>query len=178
MTLKMMPLVLALAFPMLACAQDAQAQRGSGGGEMGPRRPPSSLELLLEHRETLALTPEQVGQVSELQAALEEQSAPLHDKLEALRPPRPPGPPPDEASRAAGRGPRGAPPDAEAKRERMQQVEPLFAELRANDEAAYAQAEQLLSDTQKTRARELITQAREQHRQRHEAMRERMRSRQ
>jgi hypothetical protein len=170
MSWKMMPLVVALAFPVLACAQDAQAQRGSGGREMGPRRPPSSLELLLEHRETLALTPEQVGQVSELQEALEAKNAPLMEQLKALRPPRPHGPPP-------GDRPRGTPPDAAAMREKMQQAEPLFSEVRANDEAAYAQAEQVLSDTQKARARELIAQVREEQRQRHEAMRERMGSR-
>ncbi|MFP2930834.1 Spy/CpxP family protein refolding chaperone [Pyxidicoccus sp. 3LG] len=177
MSLKMMPLVLVLAFPVLACAQDAQAQRGSGGGEPGPRRPPSSLELLLENREALALTPEQVGQVSALRSALEEKNAPLLQKLEALRPPRPPGPPPGGADRISGGPPGGAPPDAEAMRERRQQVEPLFQELRANDEAAYAEAEKLLSDAQKTRARARISQAREEEHRRREATRERMRSR-
>ncbi|NMO21335.1 hypothetical protein HPC49_35765 [Pyxidicoccus fallax] len=171
MAWKTMTWVMVLAFPVLACAQDVGARQGSGGDEPGPRRPPSSLELLLEYRETLALTPEQVGRVAELQSALEEQNAPLHEQLRTQRPPRPP---PGDASRAGGAPPRGEPPDAA----RMQQAEPLFQELRANDEAAYAQAEQVLTDTQKTRARELITQAREEQRQRHEAMRERMGSRQ
>lgn len=175
MSWKMMPLMVVLAVPAVACAQDAGARQGSGGSEPGPRRPPSSLELLLENREALALTPEQVAQVAELQAALEEKNASLHEQLRALRPPRPPGPPPMDGSRAAEAP---EPPDAARMRERMQQAEPLFRELRANDEAAYAQAEQVLSDTQKTRARELIEQAREEHHRRHEAMRERMRSRQ
>ncbi|MCY1017905.1 hypothetical protein [Pyxidicoccus sp. MSG2] len=170
--LKKLPVVMMLAFPVLACAQDAQAQRGSGGGEMMRRRPPSSLQLLLENRETLALTPEQVGTVSGLQAALEEKNAPLIEKLEALRPPHPP---PGAGGRANGGPPAGAPPDAATMEARRQQLEPLFQEVRANDDAAYAQAEAVLSDTQKTRARELITQAREQERSRHEAMRQRMR---
>lgn len=173
--MKKLPVVMMLAFPVVACAQDAQAQRGSGGGEMMRRRPPSSLELLMENRETLALTPEQVGQVSELQAALEEKNAPLLEQLEALRPPRPPR---GDGSRAGNGPPAGEPPDAAAMQARRQQVEPLFQAVRANDDAAYAQAEAVLSDAQKTKARALISQAREQERSRHEAMRERMRSRQ
>ncbi|QSQ21184.1 hypothetical protein JY651_39275 [Pyxidicoccus parkwayensis] len=170
---KKLPLVMVMAFPLLACAQDAQAQRGSGGGEMMRRRPPSSLQVLLENRETLALTPEQVGKVTELQAALETKNAPLIEKLEALRPPRPP--PPGDGSRAGNGPPGGAPPDAAEMEARRQQVEPLFQEVRANDDAAYAQAEAVLSDAQKTKARALISQVREQERSRREAMHQRMR---
>lgn len=165
--LKKLPLVMVVTFPLLASAQGTQGQqRGPGGGEMMRHRPPSSLELLLENRETLGLTPEQVGKVTELQAALEEKNAPVIEKLEALRPPRPP--PPGSGASA------GTPPDASKMEAIHKQVEPLMQEVRANDDAAYAQAEAVLSDAQKTKARELVTQAREQERARHEAMRQRM----
>jgi hypothetical protein len=167
MSLKMMPLVLALAVPLLAGAQGPQ---GPGGA---PGKPPSSLELLLKNQQELALTAEQVAQVGELQAVLEQKNAPLLAELETLRPPRPSGPPPSGTERM-----NGPPPNSEAMRERMQQVEPIITELRANDDAAYQEAEKLLNDTQKARAQELITQEREEHRRRHEAMRQRMQNRQ
>ncbi|PTL80364.1 hypothetical protein DAT35_30575 [Vitiosangium sp. GDMCC 1.1324] len=129
--------------------------------------------MLLKNQQALALTAEQVAQVEALQAALEQKDAPLVEKLEALRPPHPPGPPPSGTERM-----NGPPPDSEAMRERMQQVQPIVTELRANDDAAYQEAEKLLSDTQKARARELITQEREEHQRRHEAMRQQMQNRQ
>lgn len=163
MVLKNVSLVVLLAVPLLASAQG----RPEHGGPH--RRPPSSLELLLRNSQELALTAEQVTQLEALQTALEQKCAPLHQQLEALRPPHPPGPPPSDAERM-----KGPPPETEEMRALRQQVEPLFTQLRANDEAAYAQAETLLSDSQKARAQELITREREQHRLRHEAMRQRM----
>lgn len=163
MSLKKVSLVMLLVAPLLASAQS----RPEHGGPH--RRPPSSLELLLKNPQELALTTEQVAQLEALQTALEQKNAPIQEQLEALRPPRPPGPPPSDAERM-----KGPPPETEEMRALRQQVEPLFTQLRANDEAAYAQAETLLSESQKARAQELITQEREQHRLRHEAMRQRM----
>ena len=163
MSLKKVSLVMLLVAPLLASAQG----RPEHGGPH--RRPPSSLELLLKNQQELALTTEQVTQLEALQTALDQKNAPLQEQLEALRPPRPPGPPPSDAERM-----KGPPPETEEMRALRQQVEPLFTQLRANDEAAYAQAETLLSERQKARAQELITQEREQHRLRHEAMRQRM----
>ncbi len=167
MFLKMMPLVLVLAVPLLA---GAQGPRGPGGAQ---GKPPSSLELLLKNQQELALTAEQVALLEELQAALDQKNAPLLEELKTLRPPRPSGPPPSDTERM-----NGPPPNSEAMRERMQQIEPIVTELRANDDAAYQEAEKLLSDTQKARGRELITQEREEHQRRHEAMRQRMQNRQ
>ncbi len=167
MSVKMTSLVLVLTFPLLA---GATGPHGPGGG---PGKPPSSLELLLKHQQELGLTAEQVAQVQALQTALEQKNAPLVEKLEALRPPRPPGPPPSGAERM-----NRPPPDSEAMRERRQQAEPLFTELRANDEAAYQEAAKLLSDAQLALAQQLITQEREEHHRRHEAMRQRMQGQQ
>ncbi|KFE63755.1 Spy/CpxP family protein refolding chaperone [Hyalangium minutum] len=164
MSLKKLSLVVMLVAPLLASAQGYPKHEGGH-----PRGPPSSLNLLLWKQQELALTAEQVAQVEALQAALEQQNAPIQEQLEALRPPRPPGPPPSDAERM-----KGPPPDTEEMRALRQQVEPLFTQLRANDEAAYAEAEKLLSDSQKARAQELIAQEREQHQRRHEAMRQRM----
>ncbi|MFP2959472.1 Spy/CpxP family protein refolding chaperone [Myxococcus sp. 1LA] len=158
----MLPFVMVLAIPVLACAQEAHAQRG------GPRRPPTSLELLLENCGTLALTPEQVGQVSELSQALEEQNAPLHQKLHAMRPP---GPPPDRSAAGATH------PDDSAMRTAMEQARAVFQELEANDSAAYAKAETLLTSEQQTRASQLIAQAHEDAQKQRAARHERMRGR-
>lgn len=163
MFLKKVSVAVLLVAPLLASAQG----RPEHGGPH--HRPPSSLELLLKNQQELALTSEQVAQVQALQTALEQQNAPIHQQLEALRPPHPPGPPPSDAERM-----KGPPPETEEMRARRQQAEPLFTQLRTNDEAAYAQAQTLLSDSQKARAQELLTQEREQHRLRHEAMRQRM----
>lgn len=162
MNYRMLPLVMVLAVPVLACAQNAHAQQG-------PRRPPTSLELLLENREALALTPEQVGQVSELSQSLEEQNAPLHQQLQALRPS---GPPPDRSA------PGATPPEAEALRAVMAQARAVFQELEANDSAAYAKAEAVLTREQQARASQLITQAREEAQRQRAARHERRRGRQ
>ncbi len=167
MSLKMMPLVLVLVAPLAALAH---GPHGPGGG---PGKPPSSLELLLMHQQELALTAEQVAQVEALQAALEQKSAPLHEQLHAMRPPRPSGPPPSETERM-----NRPPADSEAMRERMLKAEPLLNELRANDAAAYQEAAKLLSAAQQARAEELIAQEREAHHRRHEAKGQRMLNRQ
>jgi hypothetical protein len=129
------------AFAASTPAQDAQAQ--------GQRRPPpferkSWVRLTLDHRQDLGLTDAQAASLERIQAALEAKNAPVKQSLEALRPSppqagqgaRPSGPPPDDAAR--------------------EKVHGLFEQLRSNDMAAWQEAQQVLTDAQKTQAQSLI----------------------
>jgi len=149
-----------------ACATSSEAER--------PRGPPpkalfqSPLALLLEHRGELALGGDQVARLESLERALEEKSAPLREKMREARAARP---------EPSGRGPRGlggggrgrlgaggpprhggGPRSADgASREQKA----LLRELEDHETAAYMEAEKLLDDTQRARARELFSRQRE-----------------
>ncbi|MBE4748399.1 hypothetical protein G4177_09485 [Corallococcus sp. ZKHCc1 1396] len=120
----------------------------------------SQVQLLLAHRQDLALSDTQAAGLERIQAALDTKNAPLKQSLEALRPPRRPG---------DGMRPQGPPPDrgtqeGAARRANREQAHGLFDQLRANDTQAYQEAEQLLSDAQRTQARALIQAAMDAHR--------------
>ena len=68
----------------------------------------------------------------------------------------------------------GGGPDREAMNERRQQGRATMRELQDNDTRAYTEAELQLTEAQKPRARELVSQEREKLFQQHEAMRQRM----
>jgi hypothetical protein len=130
------------AFAASTTPQDAQAQ--------GQHRPPpferkSWVRLTLDHRQDLGLTDAQAASLEQIQASLETKNAPVKQSLEALRP-QPP------AGGAQGARPSGPPPD-DATREK---VHGLFEQLRANDMAAWQEAQQVLTDAQKTQAQSLI----------------------
>ena len=63
-------------------------------------------------------------------------------------------------------------PDRAAMEERMTQVRSVMDGMRDNDTRAYNEAETVLTDAQKSRARELISQEREKLFQQREAMRQ------
>lgn len=65
-------------------------------------------------------------------------------------------------------------PSREAMRERMSQARSAMRELQDNDTRAYNEAETQLTDAQKPRARELISQEREKQFHEREAMRRQM----
>ncbi|NOK16332.1 Spy/CpxP family protein refolding chaperone [Corallococcus carmarthensis] len=114
----------------------------------GARRPPpferkSPVQVLIDHRQDLALTDAQASSLTQIQTALDAKNAPVKQSLEALRPPAPPD-----------RGPQGTP--SAQDQARHEQARGLFEQLRANDMAAYQQAEQVLTDAQKTQVRTLL----------------------
>ncbi|RYZ39481.1 MAG: hypothetical protein EOO71_20010 [Myxococcaceae bacterium] len=134
----------------------AFAEATSAATAQGAHRPPherkSQVQMLLEHRQDLALTDSQVSGLERIQTALETKNAPLKQSLEALRPPRPPG---------DGTRPQGPPPDRGTQedathRASREKAQGYFEELRTNDTQAYQEAEQLLTEAQKTQARALI----------------------
>lgn len=130
------------------------------GTAQGEHRPPpferkSGVRLLLDHRQDLALTDTQAASLERIQTALDAKNAPVKASLEALRPSpppgggeqgsRPPGPPPDTGTQ-----------DDVARRANWEKAHGLFDQLRANDMAAYQEAEQVLTDAQKTQAQALL----------------------
>ncbi|MBN9687088.1 MULTISPECIES: Spy/CpxP family protein refolding chaperone [unclassified Corallococcus] len=121
----------------------------------GARRPPpferkSPVQLLIDHRQDLALTDAQAASLTRIQTALDAKNAPVKQSLEALRP----SAPPDRNTQAA--------PSAQDQA-RHEQARGLFEQLRANGLAAYQEAEQVLTDAQKTQARTLLESERRAH---------------
>ncbi|MBZ4329932.1 Spy/CpxP family protein refolding chaperone [Corallococcus coralloides] len=126
----------------------------SQGSSQDARRPPpferkSPVQVLIDHRQDLALTDAQAASLERIQTALDAKNAPVKQSLEALRPPAPP-------DRTQGT------PSAEDKAAH-EQARGLFEQLRANDLAAYQQAEQVLTDAQKSQARTLLETERRSH---------------
>ncbi|WNG32867.1 hypothetical protein F0U61_03980 [Archangium violaceum] len=156
-------LALCLLLPLLATAQTQTAPSANE-----PHGPPSrfahksSVALLLEHSQDLALTSAQLSELERIAATLTEQSAPLKQSLESLRPPR------GERPHTRGQAP------TEEMRARREQAHGLMKQLHDADTAAYQQAEALLSDAQKTAARELIAEERQAHEQHRREMHQRM----
>lgn len=158
---------------------------------MGPPPPvlfQSPLALLLEHHTELELTTEQLIELDRREAALQEKNRPLREKLRmGWRHGQGPGegPPPEEGGMGRGRGRPGGmggpgmgghgtsgrgmggmgesrrrdgPPEGE---EALKQQEAVLREMEDNESAAYTDAEPLLNEQQKTKARELISRQRE-----------------
>lgn len=177
-------ITLCLLFPLISLAQSQEA--------VSPQPPPPGhphfaqktwVQVLLEHRQELALTDTQAAGMERIDKALAEKNAPVKSALEQLRPQHPGpmgrgmgGPMPQDAKgggeQAANR------PSEEEMRSHFEQARGLMDQLKANDDAAYKEAEALLNDTQKQAAQKIVsaeTQVREQRRQEmHQRMREHM----
>ncbi|WP_224365271.1 hypothetical protein [Hyalangium versicolor] len=217
MSLRFAALLLPLS--LVACSHSSP-QEAPPSAEAGPALKdfPSSVALLVQHREELSLSPEQVTQLDEIEGRLQEKNAPLRKKLEESRPPRGQGGPPGGGRGSSGgegeggmggpmggggmggpmggggmggmgggrrggmggghmggggRGGRGGGPDREAMQEHFAQMKATLDEMEANDNSAYEEAEKVLTEQQKPRARELVSQQREEMLKRREAARRR-----
>jgi hypothetical protein len=177
-------LTLCLLFPLITLAESQEARNDS----LPPPPPPpfamkSWVQVLLEHRQELALTDAQVAGMERIQLALEEKTAPLKQTLEQLRPPPPPpgmmgqgrGGPGAEGPRSGSRPEPGA--MDEEHRARFEQVHGLIQQLRASDDAAYQEAEALLSESQRQTARALISAEADAREKRRQEMHQRMQQR-
>jgi hypothetical protein len=224
MTLRLAGLLLPLA--LVACSHSSHSESAPGPEAVAPPREfPSSVALLLQHREELALTEEQAKQLDTIETGLQEKNTPLRKKLEELRPAGGHGGGHGGGHRGGGddggggmggpmgggmgggmggpmgggmggmggmgggrrggmgggrmggggRGGHGGS-DSDAGHERFAQLKATIDEMEANDNAAYEEAEKVLTEQQKPRARELVSQQREEELKQREAMRERMRN--
>ncbi|WP_143177595.1 hypothetical protein [Cystobacter ferrugineus] len=156
-----------------ACARSSPAQRP--GGEASPGMAfTSSLAVLLEHREELALTPPQVERFEQLDFTLREKNAVLQHELESLRAQARKNNRPWHGGYQGGGshdvhggkgGSMSGPADEDQqklrRRERLERMEATLRAMQDNDSQAYLAAEELMTDAQKPRARELFSQERE-----------------
>lgn len=159
-----------------ACASSSPEER--------PGRPPppvflfqSSLALLLEHHDELMLTTDQLIQVGRREEALDAANRPLREQLRQIRhpepaqgerPPPPPPPTPGMGNRNAPVGMGGRPayrppprPLAPLTEEELKRQQALLQAMEDNETVAYRDVEALLDDTQKEKARALVSKLRE-----------------
>ncbi|QRO01767.1 hypothetical protein JRI60_23450 [Archangium violaceum] len=176
-----MLLPLWLSLSLVACARSTAAQRGDAPVNMELK---SSLSVLLDHRSELALDDDQVKRFGEMDLTLHEKNVLLQQRLEELRAQH------KAAEKAWHGGYKGggthdiyggkggsstAPGEAEdqqrrARSQRLEQMQSTLREMQDNDTRAYLEAEKLLREEQKPRARELFSQEREKLFERVEAM--------
>jgi hypothetical protein len=169
MTRKM--LLLGVSLALAACARSTSSQRAD---EAPARAFKTSLAVLLEHRAELALTAEQVDRFEKMDFTLHEKNIGLQYQLETLRAQSKKDSRPWHGGYMGGGthdahggkgGSTSGPPDAEkerlVRRERLERIESTLRQMQDNDTASYMEAEKVLSDAQKLRARELFSQERE-----------------
>ncbi len=116
-----------VAAALLGSATIASAQGG------GPRTMRSSISIIMDAKDSLQLSQDQLTKLDSLAKALDAKNAPLREKA--------------RAARESGGG-------MEASRE-------FFTAMRENDEQAFTAALALLSDAQKPKAQDLVLKARE-----------------
>jgi hypothetical protein len=161
-------LLLCLSLSLVACARSA---RPKGPEDIMDFK--SSLVVLLEHREELALSPQQVERFEQMDFSLQERNRLPRQRIEALHAQNA-----KTSTRPStggymgggthdiygGKGTATTPEDLqrlEVRRTRFEQMEALLREMQLNDSQAYVEAEKLLSEEQKPRAREFFSQERE-----------------
>jgi len=110
----------------------AQAQPPAGGGQ-GRGMMRASVAILLEAKDSIPLTAEQVTKIEEIRKAAEAKNAPIMEKM--------------RAARESGGG--------------MDSMREIMSEARKNDEEAYQSALALLTAEQKPKAEAIVAKARE-----------------
>ncbi|MFL5350606.1 MAG: Spy/CpxP family protein refolding chaperone [Hyalangium sp.] len=172
---------LCVLFPLITLAQ---SQGAAGQQPPPPGHPPFAqktwVQVLLEHRQELALTDAQVAGMERIDKALAEKNAPVKSALEQLRPQHPGpmgpgmgGPMPQDAK--GGGEPAANRPSEQEMRAHFEQARGLMDQLKANDDAAYNEAEALLNDAQKKTAHQLVSAEAEVREKRRQEMHQRMR---
>ncbi|WNG36422.1 hypothetical protein F0U61_24155 [Archangium violaceum] len=163
--------LLCMCLALAACAGSSASQRGDAAPGLAFK---SSLAVLLENRAELALTPEQVDRFEKMDFTLHEKNIVLQHELEALQAQQKKGNRPWHGGYMGGGqhdlhggkgGSTSAPPEEDQarlqRRERLERIESTLRQMQDNDSEAYVQAETLLTDAQKPRARELFSLERE-----------------
>ncbi|RKH64393.1 hypothetical protein [Corallococcus aberystwythensis] len=166
---------------MTACASSSPAERPG-------RSPPpailfqSPLALLLEHHPELVLTTDQLIQLGQREEALDAANRPLREELRRVwYPEAPPADRPPPGAGMPGRNgpvglggrpayrasPRAPTPPSE---EGLKRQQALLQAMEDNETAALRDAEGLLDETQKVKARELVAKQREERLRAREAM--------
>jgi hypothetical protein len=160
-------LLLWVSLSLVACARST---RPGGDGALDFK---SSLVVLLEHRDELALSPEQVERFEQMDFSLQERNRLPRQRLEALRAQSAKSSKGDYqgggthdiyGGKGSGMGAASTREEAQrmaVRRERFEQTQAALRELQDNDSQAYLEAEKLLREEQRPRARELFSKERE-----------------
>ncbi len=122
--------ILVAAAILVSGATVAAAQGGPTGG---PGRMRSAVLIVLDNRDSLQLSAEQVAKIDSLAKQLATENQPIMEKM--------------RAARESGGG--------------MEAARAIMAEARKNDDEAFTAALALLTDAQKPMAQEIVTKARE-----------------
>jgi hypothetical protein len=140
-----------LAAPVAAVAQNPAGPPPADARRFGgPDRNP--VGILLDQREELSLTTNQVTRLETIQAELERQNAPLIAQVGDLRPL-------GGGPRGRGAGPGTARPNSATvgeMRERRDELQPVMEQIRENNQAAYERALTVLTAEQREAAETLV----------------------
>lgn len=136
----------ALALALVASPLVAQGA-GRGPAMHGPMRGPAAMErnpaqVVLDHRERLELTEEQVERLEAVAARVQEQNGPRWERLQAA---------------FGDVAPRGmSAEERDALRERMRELRPVREEIRKTNRAAGTEIHELLTDDQEAKLRSVM----------------------
>lgn len=153
------------AAPALAQEAPSARERGESAAERMAHRGHGPLEMLMEHRERLALTQEQIASLRAIEQRTAEMNQPLLQRMMQIR-----------ETALQEREKLEPPLTRDQRREmmsHMRQARPLLRQVRENSREAMREVGQVLNDAQKTALREIVAERREQMRERRGEVRER-----
>lgn len=117
-------------------AQNPPMRQGMRQGGMMRRDP---VAMVLDQKNQLKLTADQVKQISEIQQGLQKKDAPIQKKMQAAR--QKYGNPPSDADRAKMR----------------EEMGPMFREMRSNNDAAMGSVMKLLNADQQKMVKDMMS---------------------
>jgi periplasmic protein CpxP/Spy len=150
-------LALALvAAPQVLSAQDPapahpRGERAHGGRGQGARMG-DPFARLLEQRQQLGLSSQQVAQIEAIRSRLQAQNRPLVEQLQAAR--RQAGLP-ERGEARGGERPRLTEEQRQAMRQLRERTQPVAEQLRANNRTAMREVHGILTEQQRTQLRQL-----------------------
>ena len=151
---------LALAVVLAAGAQAMQAQQAApsprgdhGTHRLGPRHGEGDpFARLLERRQELNLTAQQVSRIEAIRARLQAQNQPLMEQLQAAR--RQAGLPDRSVESRGGERPRLTEEQRAAARQMRERMAPVAQQLRSNRRAAMREVHEVLTEAQREQLRQ------------------------
>lgn len=147
-------IALAMAAPVALSAQDAAPRHGAHGEHhrAGPRAGRMDpFARLLEKRQELGLTAEQVSRIEAIRSRLQARNQPLVERMQAAR--REAGVPERREARG-GERPRPTEEQRTAMRQLRDRIRPLAEQVRTNTRAAMEEARAVLTEQQQAQVRE------------------------
>lgn len=154
MTRPLALIALLSAAPIALQAQEPAPHPGGHGQHHGPMQAGrmDPFARLLEKRQELGLTAQQVSQIEAIRTRLQAQNQPLMEQMQAAR--RQAGLPERAADARGGERPRLTEEQRTAMRQMRDRMAPLHEQVRTNTRAAMEQVHGLLTEQQRTQVRQ------------------------